>query len=301
MPVTKKKTAAKKQSSSVKKEEETVEQKEEEVVKNAFKPKVRNEYNLFDDIEYEFDELGRVNWKKLVPKEQISANYERLADAGIDFNDLSKEDIHNLDEQNQLILLQGFKDVADLRGYVSLQEETAFQSSAKGVEKAVTHCSITWIGVPETNMFPITVTTVGEAHFHNTLGFGKNYLARMSANRAFIANVKQTLRIPIYGKDELGGNNNNQEHGEYASGGPESASPAPSGFTPSPQPWAAVKDFYEKHGHSFDNIKTRLYEKYPETVNCKSFKDLSKFPKVLQSLKQSLDQKLKEKEDHKPE
>jgi len=121
-------------------------------------------------------------------------------------------------------------------------------------------------------MREVHVTTVGEAHYHNTVGFGNNYLMRIAANRAFIANVKQVLRIPIYGQDELGGSQENQE----------------SNGVGGPHPSNAVEKLYQEHKMTFETIKERLYEKYPETKGASSFKDLNKFPRVLKELTEAL-------------
>ena len=113
--------------------------------------------------------------------------------------------------------------------------------------------------------------TVGEAHYFNTMNFGQQYLVRMAANRAFIANVRHFLRIPILGSDELGGDSGG--NGNPASG---------------PQLWNSVKDMYESQGHKFEDLKDKLYNIYPETKGATSFQDLAKWPEVLKFMVESL-------------
>ena len=208
-----------------------------------------------------------VDWKSLIPPKYIAPNQHRLSADGIEWDKLTDEEVKNLDEKYKLVLLQGFKEVLRLHGFCSFQEKTEYFESVKGSDKAVTTCSIVWKGKDgESNTL---VSTTGEAHYHNTTGFGRNYLVRISANRALVANVRLFLNIPITGQDELSGDEN------FKGGAGGASSPLLS---------AAVEKLYLGKGLSFEKIREKLYKTYPETSGATSFEDLNKYPKVLQSM-----------------
>lgn len=244
----------------------------------AKKKQIRDANNLINALDYEFDSLGRIEWKKLIPKEHISPNITKCESRGKDPFKLSKEEVENLPEDEQLILLQGFKDLAHIRGYSKLEEQVQFFDN-----RAVSTVKITWLGNPDSNNESIEVTTCGEAHYHNTFSFGQNYLARMAANRAFIANVKEVCRIQIYGKDELGGD---------SSGNPKTNDlDNPGTFLL----WEMVEKKYDEMGLKWDQVGPKIHEGYPETKGCSSFKELSRFENVLKAVLRSLKEHEKKK------
>lgn len=103
-----------------------------------------------------------------------------------------------VDDRHVLIKLQGFIEVAELRGYSAAPVTITHVTPDGGHVSAV--CTITWLPNEEE---PYAKTNTGEADatFANTGGFG--YLTAMAGNRAFVRAVKRGLGIEILGWDEI--------------------------------------------------------------------------------------------------
>ena len=122
-------------------------------------------------FDYPLDDLGRVCWKSLIPKEHLALNRESLLRKDIDPSKLTDEEKENIGEEDTIVLLQGFKDLAEIRGYLHYEESLEYFPSK--VEKAIATCKICWAPDPETGGLDRLVTTVGEAHNANTNDFGQ--------------------------------------------------------------------------------------------------------------------------------
>lgn len=145
---------------------------------------------------------GRIDWKQYIPNEYIVLNREAFAKRGIIVDDLSLEEQAELKENSHesclLVLLAGFKTVAETRGWktcdVSLVETRPGYVAIK--------CSIEF-NPNSDDCNGRMISAIANATSENTDGVFQNYLERIAENRAFICAVKAGLGINILGADEL--------------------------------------------------------------------------------------------------
>ena len=159
---------------------------------------------LVNGVTYTRDSKGRIDWKSMIDPAYIVFNRKmdeeltKAYGAGHDklvYADVVKEKA--VDDKHILILLQGFVELAELRGYVAAPVSIVHVTPGQNV---TAQCHITWIPNIEE---PYQKTSSGEADatYENTGGFG--YLAAVAGNRAFTRAVRRGLRIPILGFDEI--------------------------------------------------------------------------------------------------
>ena len=93
----------------------------------------RDEHGLITEpkVEYIFSEDGFVNWRKMVKPEYLVANRQRAQ--GVDVTELEDKDL--------LILLGGIKELAQIRGYSSVEYDIKTPSP----DYVVAVCGIKWI------------------------------------------------------------------------------------------------------------------------------------------------------------
>lgn len=150
---------------------------------------------------------GRIDWSRLIDPKHIVFNrkadknglFTKLYGAPPDelvYADLIAEG-KEVDDRHVLVLLQGFIELADLRGYLSAPVEIVHVTPGQSVSA---QCHITWLPNEEE---PHGKTSSGEADadMENTGGFG--FLTAIAGNRAFVRAVRRGLRIPILGFDEV--------------------------------------------------------------------------------------------------
>ncbi len=158
----------------------------------------RDEFGLIEGITYVFKDNGkRVDWRGMIPAEYLvpnRQNFERRKEA-------IPDNIKGVADKDLLILLDGIKYIADLRGYIS--------SVPKKIESSPLHCTVAWeiqwLPNFETEGYLKFSGGIGDATQENTNGFGRKFLGPIAENRAFVRNVRNFLRIPILGKDEVDG------------------------------------------------------------------------------------------------
>jgi hypothetical protein len=185
----------------------------EEPTANNIPPKriALNGFGLRSDTNYVFrEEDGLVDWIKMIPQSYfvINKSYENKIVKTLN-KPLEEVSVDEVEPHQLLILLQGFRYVADLRGFRSLE----YGNPSIGPQGEVSlSCSITWCGNYETNYDDIKFSGMGEATRNNTSPIGKNkigescfYLTAIAENRAFVRAVRNFLRIPVLGKDEISG------------------------------------------------------------------------------------------------
>jgi hypothetical protein len=158
----------------------------------------RDEAGFLPNIEYHFKPDNRIDWRKMIPLEYLVPNKERFP-ANTDFSTIKVEE---LPDDKLLILLNGIRRLADIRGFKSvtlpkLAANDSFAFAAYQIELLPNY---------ETNALGDTVVFTGEADAHpgNTNGFGKNFLTTIAGNRAFVRAWRNALGIEILGKDEMG-------------------------------------------------------------------------------------------------
>jgi hypothetical protein len=150
----------------------------------------RNTFGLIEGVEYPFKSDGRVDWRKMIEPQYIVINTERTLE----------QDITKVPEEALLVLLQGYRNLATLRGFSSVKHSLLPSSHAEFV--AVETC-ITWIPNYETDGLAVSFSACADAHLNNTKSLGQNFLTSIAENRGFVRAVRGFLNIPVLGKDEL--------------------------------------------------------------------------------------------------
>ena len=172
-----------------------------ELLKTNSDPFKRNESGLLDSVSYVYRENGSIDWRAMVKPEYtvINAQYknqlEQIHQKGLE--DIRPEEV---EDKYLLVLLAGFKELAQIRGYSSVD----YSVHAASPEYVMTACTISWIPNFETRGEPLYFTSLADASFGNTTSFGSLYLAAVAENRAFVRCVRNALGIHIVGADELG-------------------------------------------------------------------------------------------------
>lgn len=163
-------------------------------------PKVfkRNEFGLIDDekVNYVFNEDSLIDWRKMVRTEFLvpnKQNFERFGRA-------VPKTIEGLEDRDLLILLGGIKELAQIRGYNSVKHTVTSPTN----DYVVSECSINWIPNYETEGRSVAFSAIGDASPFNTTSFGKNYLAPVAENRAFVRCVRNFLKINVLSQEEVG-------------------------------------------------------------------------------------------------
>lgn len=234
----------------------------------------RNDFGLLEHINYEFNEDGTVNWRKLIKPQYLTPNRQK-------FEDKKKPvptSIEGLDDSDLLILLAGIKEIAQIRGFTSADYCPLFIT-----EKIVTvKCQIEWIANYETNNEAVLFSALADATVHNTKGFGQYYLSTVAENRSFVRAVRNFLRIHIVGVDEIG-LKKEDEMGQIGNSGLKI------NLIPT------LRDLMERKGISFKSIQNRLIRENYE--GAEKFTDLESIPpyKIVQLVERL--QKTKDKED----
>ena len=141
-------------------------------------------------VNYAFNEDGLIDWRKMIKTEYLVPNRDRTTET----------DVTKLKDTELIILLGGIKELAQIRGFTSVEYTTAAPSS----DYVAVTCKISWIPNYETEGEPVTFSAVADASPNNTKGFGKMFLAACAENRAFVRCVRNFLRINIVGQEELG-------------------------------------------------------------------------------------------------
>ena len=147
---------------------------------------------------------GKIGWRHSINPAHVVFNgkldEEIEAKYGAKANKLVYADViktHIVEDRHILIKLDGFIELAELRGYTAAPVTVQATPDGRHVSAV---CHITWLPNVEE---PFAKTSSGEADatFDNTGGFG--YLTAMAGNRAFVRAVKRGLGISILGWYEI--------------------------------------------------------------------------------------------------
>jgi len=161
----------------------------------------RNEYGLFDNVDYKFTPSGRVDWRAMIDPQFLYPN----ADWFKARNQEVPDSIEGLEDNQLLIMLGGIKELAQLRGYSNVEHNIVHIHDGYVIDT----CTITWIANYETkcggsNYYDVvTFQDTANATFENCSGFGAKFLETIAANRAFVRAVRNFLNIHIVGADEI--------------------------------------------------------------------------------------------------
>jgi len=155
------------------------------------KPITRDENGLVNSghVDYSFKEDGSISWRDLIDSKYLVPKDKAK---GTDVSDLQDRDL--------LILLNGIKELAQIRGYNYVQ----YNVVTANPEYVMTSCEIEWIPNYETEGRTIKFQALADASLDNTDGFTRYYLAAIAENRAFVRCVRNFLKINIVGKEEIG-------------------------------------------------------------------------------------------------
>jgi hypothetical protein len=155
----------------------------------------RNEFGLLENVNYEQNDDGSVNWRAMVALEHLYPNKGWF--------ELRKKPMpksaEGLDDSQLLIKLSGIKELAKLRGFT----EVKYEVIKCEINHVAVKCGISWIGNFESESQPIYFEDIGNATVHNTSNFAVKFLECIAANRAFVRCVRNFLNIHIVGADEI--------------------------------------------------------------------------------------------------
>ena len=149
----------------------------------------RTEGGLIEGVDYIFNEDNTIDWRAMVKSEYLVPDRSKTAET----------DITKLPDTQLIILLGGIKELAQIRGYTSVEYDLKCPSS----EYVVTACTIDWIPNYETENKAVRFSAIGDASPHNTNSFARNFLGPIAENRAFVRCVRNFLKINIVSREEL--------------------------------------------------------------------------------------------------
>ena len=202
-------------------------------------------------VKYVFNELGFVDWRKMVKQEHLVPNRQKT----------SETDVSKLDDKDLIILLGGIKELAQIRGYTSVRYDVHSPSP----DYVVASCTMSWIPNYETEGREVTFSGIGDASPNNTQSFAKFFLGPIAENRAFVRCVRNFLRINIVGQEELPGSGK-QFPLEQESSAENQASPI-----------SLLKNVMKDKGISFDKLKSKLTnENYEKADEINTLEDIPK-------------------------
>lgn len=233
-----------------------------------YMPTLRDERGLLspDKINYKFNKDGTVDWKSMIPLDNIVFNHEWFERNNIavpEFATLAEvENPEIYNEKQLLVLLAGYKEVAKIRGLLK-------------VEKTITrnddlYCAVctkvTFCGNFETDGKELVYEETANANIHNVNDFFVSYLETIASNRSFVRAVRNALRIDIVGSDEISSR-------RYASNNSESESKV--------DVHAALIDACSRYETEINGTKTKLdsFEKF-RTFMTTNPKALANFPQA---------------------
>lgn len=224
----------------------------------------RDEFGLVKNQVYALRKDGRIDWARMINPEHIIFNSKLdakiVALYGKPAAELKYSEViasgQEVDPRYILVLLQGFYELADLRGYRAAEPQIAHAD----LQICSCSCTIEWIPNREEPDGKISFGTA-DATMENTNGWG--YLSAMAGNRAFVRAVRQGLRIPILGFDEIAKKDTPVPEGATQS------SPSTGRIHTDTLKLACEKNVNEQGRSapiSFDNVKAAATQKYRDKM-----------------------------------
>ena len=164
----------------------------------------RNEHGLLENVDYEFNEDGSVNWRAMIKEEFLYPNKDWFTSRKKDV----PNSVEGLSDKQLLIMLGGIKELAKMRGYSTVAFDVVQPSDGYVTAK----CTINWDKNYETQD-EVAYQDYANATLANTDNFCAKFLETIACNRAFVRCVRNYLNIHIVGADEIdkskGANNSN--------------------------------------------------------------------------------------------
>lgn len=209
-------------------------------------------------VDYVFDENGFIDWRKMLNDDWLYPNPTK---------NLRTTDVSKLEDNDLCVLLQGYKELAQIRGYTDVTYDVVSPSP----DYVIATCSITWKPNYETENEAVIFSAIGDASPSNTNGFGALYLGPMAENRAFVRCVRSFLKIGIVGRDELAAN--------AAASRPVTSQPV-SSFDDtgvSANPIDMLNSLMSEKGVTFASVKKKLVEEgYSDASGMQSVEQIPK-------------------------
>ena len=182
-------------------------------------------------------------------------------------------DVSKLDDKDLLILLGGIKELAQIRGFTSVEYDIHSPSS----DYVVATCKIAWIPNYETEYKETVFSAVGDASPINTTNFARNYLGPIAENRAFVRCVRSFLKINIVASDEVC-------IGKPAASPSNQTGNQTDNFDPT-DPVSLLAKLMNSKSVTLDSLKSKLKkEGYEKADSIQSLKDIPS-PKIFELLK----------------
>lgn len=201
----------------------------------------RDTYGFVSGVNYIFNDDNTINWRAMIRPEYLVPNKDSFKnDPNIDLKSL---DVTTLPDNKLLILLAGIKELAQIRGFTSVQ----YKVIESRPDYVAVKCTINFTGNYETGSQPITFSSLADAHWDNTHNFAKNFLMAIAENRAFVRCVRSFLKIHIVGSDEMGGKNSISVNQELETG--------------SSHPSSLLQKTMNDYGITFNQIKEGAIKK----------------------------------------
>lgn len=233
-------------------------------MENSKKTFKRNELGLIEGVEYKFKQDGTVDWRAMINPAYLVINKQYEESLVKRFSrPLNEIKVTDVEDNKLLILLQGIKEIANLRGYTSVRPTISYISETK----AVVSTQIDWLPNFETSDEPVSFGDIGSASLDNTSGFGQMYLEAIATNRAFVRAVRNFLCINVLANDEIDA----KATQEFLKKKDE--------FKPH-SPQAVLQNLITKAGYTFETFKAKVVESYSDKVftNASEWVDISTIP-----------------------
>lgn len=211
----------------------------------------RNQYGLLENsnINYIYNDDGTINWRKMVKQEYLVPNRQKTQET----------DVSKLEDKDLLILLGGIKELAQIRGYTTVEYKVVAATDSY----FATSCRITWIPNYETDGKEIIFEALADATVNNTKSFARFFLAAIAENRAFVRCVRNFLKINIVSQEELG-DAKLLDESSSASDNPTS-------------PYTLLEKVMKDKNISLEQLKKKLIkEKFDNAEQINSLTDISK-------------------------
>jgi hypothetical protein len=149
----------------------------------------RDEHGLLSDtVDYVFTDEGLIDWRKMIDPKQLYPKPDK-----------KDEDPSKLKDFDLLSTLAGFKKLAQIRGYRSVDYKLECPNSSF----VTSVCTITWMPNYETEMQEVKFSATASAGVYNTDGMMSSYLAECAENRSFARCIRSFLKIGIVAKEEM--------------------------------------------------------------------------------------------------
>jgi len=155
----------------------------------------RDQNGLIENVNYQFNDDGSINWRAMVKDEHLFPNRSW-------FDSRKKtcpKSIDGLEDHQLLIKLSGIKELAKLRGFT----EVKYDFIKCEQDHVATVCSIMFIPNYETINQPVLFQDSANATLNNTSSFATKFLETIACNRAFVRCVRNFLNVHIVGDDEI--------------------------------------------------------------------------------------------------